>query len=87
MPMWEGPQCPDLFVKESPHSSNLRCHRWSDVADTFFVTKSLRPKKPVLDERAREILSYPHLHSPLNGNGFTYLPSSSCPIIGMRYFC
>jgi REP element-mobilizing transposase RayT len=54
--MWEGPLCPDSFVKESPHSSNLRLHRWSDVADTFFVTKSLHAKKPVLDERAREIV-------------------------------
>jgi putative transposase len=43
-------------VKESPHSSNLRLHRWSDVSATFFVTKSLRPKKPVLDEAAREVI-------------------------------
>lgn len=39
-----------------PHSKNLRMHRWSDVAATFFVTKSLRPKKPVLDVEARAII-------------------------------
>ena len=54
--MWEGPQCPDFCVKESPHSSQLRLHRWSDVSATFFVTKSLHPKKPILDQTAREIV-------------------------------
>jgi REP element-mobilizing transposase RayT len=43
-------------VKESPHSSNLRLHRWSDAAATFSVTKSLHPKKPALNEQAREII-------------------------------
>jgi REP element-mobilizing transposase RayT len=43
-------------VKESPHSSSLRLHRWSDAAATFFVTKSLHPKKPVLNAEAREIV-------------------------------
>jgi putative transposase len=40
-------------VKESPHSSSLRLHRWSDAA-AIFVTKSLHPKKPALNEQARE---------------------------------
>lgn len=43
-------------MKESPHSSQLRLHRWSDVSATFFVTKSLRPKKPILDYASREIV-------------------------------
>lgn len=43
-------------MKESPHSSNLRLHRWSDAAATFSVTKSLHPKKPALNEQAREII-------------------------------
>ncbi len=30
------------------HSENLRLHRLRDVSSTFFVTKSLWPKKPVL---------------------------------------
>jgi len=55
--MWEGPQCPDPSVKEPPHSSNLRLHRWSDAAAaTFFITKSLQPKKPILNIEAREII-------------------------------
>ena len=53
--MWEGPQCPD-FAVNSPHSHNLRLHRFIDGPETFFVTKSLHPKKPVLDETMREIV-------------------------------
>jgi putative transposase len=54
--MWEGPQCPDSSVKEAPHSSSLRLHRLSDIPATFFVTKSLHPKKPILRREAREII-------------------------------
>jgi REP element-mobilizing transposase RayT len=39
-----------------PHSQNLRLHRLSDTPATFFITKSLLPKRPVLDEGAREII-------------------------------
>jgi REP-associated tyrosine transposase len=39
-----------------PHSRNLRLHRLRDVPATFFITKSLLPKKAVLDEAAREIV-------------------------------
>ena len=38
------------------HSRNLRLHRLSDTPATFFITKSLLPKKPILDEAAREII-------------------------------
>jgi REP element-mobilizing transposase RayT len=31
-------------------------HRLTDTSATFFITKSLHPKKPVLDEVAREIV-------------------------------
>ena len=31
-----------------PYSKNLRLHRLRDAPSTFFVPKSLRPKKPVL---------------------------------------
>jgi REP element-mobilizing transposase RayT len=41
-------------MKSGPHSRNLRLHRLSDTSATFFITKSLRPKKAVLDEAARE---------------------------------
>jgi REP element-mobilizing transposase RayT len=43
-------------VKSDAHSANLRLHRLSETPGTFFITKSLHPKKPVLDGEAREII-------------------------------
>jgi REP element-mobilizing transposase RayT len=43
-------------MKSDPHSRNLRLHRLSDTPATFFVTKSLLPKKSALNEEAREII-------------------------------
>jgi REP element-mobilizing transposase RayT len=43
-------------MKPDAHSRNLRRHRLSDTPATFFITKSLLPKKAVLDEVAREIV-------------------------------
>jgi REP-associated tyrosine transposase len=43
-------------MRQDPHSRNLRLHRLSDTPATFFITKSLLPKRPVLDEAAREII-------------------------------
>jgi len=43
-------------MRSDPHSRNLRLHRLSDTPATFFITKSLLPKRPVLDEAAREII-------------------------------
>jgi REP element-mobilizing transposase RayT len=43
-------------MKEAPHSSDLRLHRLSDAPATFFVTKSLQPKKQILDKSARDIV-------------------------------
>ncbi|HEY4255915.1 MAG TPA: transposase [Candidatus Udaeobacter sp.] len=40
-------------MKQDPHS---RLHRLTDTPATFFITKSLLPKKPILNERAREII-------------------------------
>jgi REP element-mobilizing transposase RayT len=54
--MWERPSCRDLLLKNKPHSENLRLHRLADAPATFFVTKSLYPKKPVLDPKAREVI-------------------------------
>jgi len=55
--MWEGPQCPDSVMKSDTHSRNLRLHRAKDVPATFFITKSLHPKKPVLNKAARETVT------------------------------
>jgi REP element-mobilizing transposase RayT len=43
-------------MRSDPHSRNLRLHRLSDTPATFFIIKSLLPKKPILDEAAREII-------------------------------
>jgi putative transposase len=43
-------------VKSEPHSRNLRKHRWTDASTTFFITKSLHPKKPVLHSKARALI-------------------------------
>lgn len=43
-------------MKSDAHSRNLRKHRVSDAAATFFVTKSLQPKKPILDAATREVI-------------------------------
>ncbi len=43
-------------MRSDAHSRNLRSHRLTDIAATFFITKSLNPKKPVLDEAARQVV-------------------------------
>ena len=45
-------------MTEGPHSRNLRLHRLSDSPATFFVTKSLRPKKPLLHAEFRQLIVY-----------------------------
>ena len=47
---------PRLLMRSDAHSRNLRLHRVTDIPATFFITKSLHPKKPVLDEAARQIV-------------------------------
>jgi REP element-mobilizing transposase RayT len=47
---------PRPLMRSDPHSRNLRLHRCSDTPATFFITKSLLPKKAVLDEAARAII-------------------------------
>ena len=43
-------------MRSEPHSRNLRRHRLSDTPATFFITKSLLPKKPILDAATRELV-------------------------------
>jgi REP element-mobilizing transposase RayT len=43
-------------MRSDPHSRNLRLHRLRDTPATSFITKSLLPKKTVLDEAARGII-------------------------------
>jgi len=43
-------------VSLEDHSRDLRQHRWTDASATFFITKSLHPKKPILDPEARVLV-------------------------------
>jgi len=54
--MWEGPLVPPTLMRPEPHSRNLRLHRLSETPATFFITKSMFPKKAVLDQAARDII-------------------------------
>ena len=63
--MWEGPQRPDLMndrnkkvaaPRQLSHSRDLRRHRWTDASATFFITKSLHPKRSVLNLEARTVV-------------------------------
>jgi len=39
-----------------PHSENLRLNRWTKTPAVFFITKSIYPRKSVLDAAARELI-------------------------------
>jgi REP element-mobilizing transposase RayT len=47
---------PRPLMRQDPHSRILRLHRLSDTPATFFITKSLLPKKAALNEAARAII-------------------------------
>ena len=70
---------PRLVGKMSdPHSKNLRLHRLSDAPATFFVTKSLQPKKPVLTPELREVivdsLAFAVQHKRIRLRAFVVMP-------------
>ena len=44
------------MIRSQAHSRNLRLHRWTDASATFFITKSLHPKRPILDPKARAVV-------------------------------
>jgi REP element-mobilizing transposase RayT len=44
-------------MSKDAHSRDLRLHRLADASATFFVTKSLQPKKQVLTPGLRAIIS------------------------------
>lgn len=43
-------------LRSQANSRNLRLHRWANASATFFITKSLHPKRPVLDPEARAVI-------------------------------
>ncbi len=71
-----------------PHSKNLRLHRLRDASSTFFVTKSLRPKKPVLNTELRqaivEAFAFAVEHERIYLRAFVVMPDHWHALIGFR---
>ena len=71
-----------------PHSKNLRLHRLSDVSSTFFVTKSLRPKKPVLNSQLRQVIveafAFAVQSKRIYLRAFVVMPDHWHALIGLR---
>ena len=54
--MWEASPDGDLIMNSQPHSKNLRLHRQVEPHGTFFITKCIEPRRPVLDSVARMVV-------------------------------
>ena len=71
-----------------PHSENLRLHRLKDAASTFFVTKSLRPKKPVLSPELRKVVveafAFAVRHERIYLRAFVVMPDHWHALLGLR---
>src|SRR5919198_5808763 len=85
--MWEGP-CAPTVLKSDAHSRNLRLHRLSDTPATFFITKSLHPKKPVLDDTTRLIivsaLAFAKEREGIYLRGFVVMPDHWHALFALR---
>jgi len=75
-------------MKEAPHSRNLRLHRLADIPATFFVTKSLLPKKPILDSRFRKLIvdsfDYALVHERIYLRAFVVMPDRWHALFALR---
>ena len=75
-------------MTEDPHSRNLRLHRLSDSPATFFVTKSLRPKKPLLHAEFRQFivdaLAYAKAHERIYLRAFVVMPDHWHGLFALR---
>ena len=71
-----------------PHSKNLRLHRLSNVSSNFFVTKSLRPKKPVLNSELRQVIvdafAFALQSKRIYLRAFVVMPDHWHALIGLR---
>ena len=71
-----------------PHSKNLRLYRLQDVPSTFFVTKSLRPKKPVLGSDLRRVIvdafAFAVKHERIYLRAFVVMPDHWHALLGLR---
>ncbi|HEX8898608.1 MAG TPA: transposase, partial [Chthoniobacterales bacterium] len=75
-------------MKEAPHSKNLRLHRLVDVPATFFVTKSLLPKKPLLHRKFRQLIvdsfAYALQHERIYLRAFVVMPDHWHALFALR---
>jgi len=75
-------------MKENPHSRDLRLHRLSDAPATFFVTKSLLPKKPLLNSQLRQLIvdsfEYALRHERVHLRAFVVMPSHWHALFALR---
>jgi putative transposase len=75
-------------MKGNPHSRDLRLHRLSDAPATFFVTKSLLPKKPLLNSRLRQLIvdsfEYALRHERVYLRAFVVMPSHWHALFALR---
>ena len=71
-----------------PHSKNLRLHRLTDAPSTFFVTKSLRPKKSVLNSELRQVIveafAFAVQSKRIYLRAFVVMPDHWHALIGLR---
>jgi REP element-mobilizing transposase RayT len=71
-----------------PHSKNLRLHRLSDFSSTFFVTKSPRPKRPVLKSELRQLIveafAFAVQHERIYLRAFVVMPDHWHALLGLR---
>jgi putative transposase len=71
-----------------PHSRNLRLHRLADAPATFFITKSLRPKKPLLHEELRLMIvsafEYALKHDRIYLRAFVVMPDHWHALFALR---
>jgi len=75
-------------MRSQAHSKNLRLHRWIDASATFFITKSLHPKRPVLDPEARAIIvsafRFAVEHSRIYLRAFVVMPDHWHALFALR---
>jgi putative transposase len=75
-------------MTEDPHSRDLRLYRLSDAPATFFVTKSLQPKKPLLDRDRREVIvsafAYALEHERVYLRAFVVMPDHWHALFALR---
>jgi REP element-mobilizing transposase RayT len=75
-------------MTDDPHSRNLRLHRLVDHPATFFVTKSLLPKKPLLNADFRQVivaaLEYALQHERIYLRAFVVMPDHWHALFALR---